>query len=73
MRRSLVRYAADGRMGDFAAAEQTFLGVESLSLYLGDADRLRGALDALFKAVEDDATVQSRQVRSAAKDLQGAL
>ena len=73
VRRSLVRYGAEGRMGDFAAAEQTFLGVESLSLYLGDADRLRGALDALFKSVEDDARFAPAKFAAAAKSLQGVL
>lgn len=60
-------------MGDFAAAEQTFLGVESASLYLGDADRLRGALDALFNSVTDDATFNPGKFASAATALQGAL
>jgi len=73
VRRSLVRYAADGRMGDFAAAEQTFLGIESLSLYLGDANRVRGSLDALFKTVEDDATFSPAKFSAAAKNLQGSL
>ena len=73
VRRSLVRYAAEGRMGDFAAAEQTFLGVESLSLYLGDASRLRGPLDALFKSVEDDAKFSPDKFAAAAKNLQAAL
>jgi len=73
VRRSLVRYAAEGRMGDFAAAEQTFLGVESLSLYLGDADRLRAALDVLFKSVEDAAGFAPSKFAAAAKNLQGVL
>lgn len=73
VRRSLARYAAEGRMGDFAAAEQTFLGVETLSLYLGDADPLRGALDTLFDTVADAATFNPAKFASAAKRLQGAL
>jgi Cytochrome c554 and c-prime len=70
VRRSLIRYAAAGRMGDFAAAEQTFLGVESLSLYLGDADRHRGALDRLFESVADDAAFDPRNFAAAANGIQ---
>ena len=73
VRRSLIRFAADGRMGDFSAAEQTFLSVESLSLYLGDANRLRGPLDALFKTVEDDARFNPDKFAMTAKSLQAAL
>lgn len=73
VRRSLVRYAAEGRMGDFAAAEQAFLGVESLSLYLGDANRLRAPLDALFKAVENAAKFNPEKFAASAKSLQAAL
>jgi Cytochrome c554 and c-prime len=70
VRRSLIRYAADGRMGDFAAAEQTFLGIESLSLYLGDADRHRSALDALFKSVADDAAFEPGEFAKIANRVQ---
>ena len=73
VRRSLARYAAEGRMGDFAAAEQTFLGIESLSLYIGDATRIRAQLDALFKTVESDRTFNPTQFAAAAKNLLGAL
>jgi Cytochrome c554 and c-prime len=73
VRRSLVRAAAEGRMGDFAAAEQTFLGVESLSINLGDAGRLRSALDAWFKTVEDAAKFNPDRFAASAKALQAAL
>jgi hypothetical protein len=73
VRRSLVRFAAEGRMGDFAAAEQSFLGIESLSIYLGDAGRLRGALDAMFKTVEDSAKFSPGKFAASAKGLQAAL
>ncbi len=73
VRRSLVRYAATGRMGDFAAAEQTFLGVESLSLYLGDENRLRKSLDALFKTVENASAYQPGRFSASAKSLLGTL
>jgi len=69
VRHALIRYAADGRMADFAAAEQTFLSVETLSLYLGDADRHRGALDQLFNTVEDDMKFNSGQFAAAARRM----
>ncbi|HEY6599810.1 MAG TPA: hypothetical protein VIZ30_10875, partial [Pseudomonadales bacterium] len=70
---SLARYAADGRMGDFGAAEQTFLAIESLSLYIGDAARIRGPLDALFKTVEDSGRFNPGRFAAAAKTLLGSL
>jgi hypothetical protein len=73
VRRRLVGFAAEGRMGDFAAAEQSFLGIESLSIYLGDASRLRGALDAMFKTVEDSAKFSPERFVVSAKGLQAAL
>jgi hypothetical protein len=73
VRRSLARYAADGRMGDFGAAEQTFLAIESLSLYIGDAARIRGPLDALFKTVEDSGRFNPGRFAAASKTLLGSL
>lgn len=73
VRRNLARYATEGRMGDYATADQTFLAIESLSLYLGDATRIRAPLDALFKTVENDRTFNPAQFGAAAKSLLGAL
>jgi hypothetical protein len=73
VRRVLIRYAADGRMGDFAAAEQTFLSIETLSLYLGDEDRHRSSLDQLFNTVEDDAKFDPKQFAAAAERMAGAM
>jgi hypothetical protein len=73
VRRSLARYAADGRMGDFAAAEQTFLAIESLSLYIGDATRIRAPLDALFKTVESNGKFDPARFAAAAKPLLAVL
>ena len=65
--------AARGRLGDFAAAEQAFLGIESLSLYLGDADRIASALDALYATVESDQTYKPKKFRDAASAALSAL
>lgn len=54
IRRAIVKAGASGNLADYAAAEQAFLGVESLSLYLGDAGRLQSALDGVYGAVADD-------------------
>ncbi len=69
VRRAIARSGADGNLADYAAAEQAFLGIESLSYYLGDADRLQGALDALFSAVSSDSDYEPGQVRSAMQQL----
>jgi hypothetical protein len=54
VRRALVRAAADGRMGDYNAAEQVYLALESLSHAIGDRQSLAAALDSLFTEVEND-------------------
>lgn len=54
VRRALVRAAADGRMGDYNAAEQVYLALESLSHAIGDRQSLAAALDSLYTEVEND-------------------
>lgn len=54
VRRALLAQAASGRMGDYAAAEQAFLALESLSYTLGDVDARQDALDRLYGVVESD-------------------
>ncbi|MFW6094283.1 MAG: multiheme c-type cytochrome [Pseudomonadota bacterium] len=72
VRRALLSAAADGRLADFYDAEQVFLAVESLSLYLDDADDHQQALDALFLAVEDDASYDPEAfLRAASRALNG--
>lgn len=73
VRRKLIRYAAEGRMRDFAAAEQTFLSIESLSLYLGDEQQRHSALDRLFNSVEDDASFKPAEFASAARLMQDGM
>ena len=47
--------------------------IESLSLYLGDATRIRAPLDALFKTVEDNGKFNPAQFAAAAKPLLAVL
>jgi hypothetical protein len=73
IRRAIARAGARGTLADFAAAEQAFLGIESLSIYLGDADRLQQALDAVFNAVENDRSYDPARFASAMERLSRAL
>jgi hypothetical protein len=73
IRRAIVRAGARGDLADFAAAEQAFLGVESLSIHLGDADRLQQALDAVFSAVESDRNYDPGRFAAAMERLGRAL
>lgn len=70
MRRTLARYAATDKAGDYAAAEQIVLGLESLSYSLGDRDSKKAALDALYNAVKNDTTFSPQQFASAAANAQ---
>jgi hypothetical protein len=71
VRKTLLRYAADDRASDFAAAEQVVLGVESLSHSLNDYDRRKGALDALYDKVKSGANFNPAQFADAAKRVLG--
>lgn len=54
LRQNLLGRAERGLFRDFAAAEQAFLAVETVSIELGDRDALRSRLDRWFKSVEDE-------------------
>lgn len=66
VRLGLLDEGAHGRMADFADAEQTFLGVESLSFFLKDEDAHQKYLDALFATVQDDKGYDPEKFRQAA-------
>lgn len=70
LRRTLLQYAAADRTSDFSSAEQVVLGVESLSYTMGDRERRRAALDALFNAVKDASTYNPRQFADVAQRVQ---
>jgi hypothetical protein len=70
MRKTLVKYGATDKAGDYAAAEQIVLGLESLSYSLGDRDKKKAALDALYNAVKNDTTFSPQQFASAAATAQ---
>lgn len=73
LRRGLLQRAADGRFRHFTAAEQVFLAIETLTITLGDADRLESLLDAWFKSVEDENTFVPQQFAVRAKQVMGGL
>jgi hypothetical protein len=54
LRRALLQRAAAGEFRDFAAAEQAFLAVETLSLELEDEGALRPRLNRWFASVRDE-------------------
>jgi hypothetical protein len=71
VRKMLVNYAAADKAGDYAAAEQIVLGVESLSYSLGDRDNKKASLDSLYSAVKNDTSFSPSQFVAAAKNAQG--
>jgi Cytochrome c554 and c-prime len=73
MRKMLVKYGATDKAGDYAAAEQIVLGLESLSYSLGDRDKKKAALDALYNAVKNDTAFSPQQFASAAANAQRAF
>jgi hypothetical protein len=73
VRKVLINYGAADKAGDYAAAEQIVLGVESLSYSLGDRDSKKAALDALYNAVKSDTNFSPQQFAAAAKNAQGSF
>jgi hypothetical protein len=73
VRSALLARAAEGRMSDFAAAEQVFLGIESLSLYLGDAGTHRAALNRLYDVVQTDRDYDPARFITTVRGIQGAF
>jgi hypothetical protein len=70
IRKTLIDFAAADRASDFAAAEQIVLGAESLSYALGDRDKLKSALDVLYRAVKSDSEFDPGKFAVAAKSVQ---
>ena len=70
VRKMLIEYGATDKAGDYAAAEQIVLGVESLSYSLGDHDSKKASLDALYNAVKNDTAFSPQQFAAAAKNAQ---
>ena len=73
MRKTLARYAATEKAGDYAAAEQIVLGLESLSYTIGDRANKKAALDALYNAVKNDTAFSPQQFATAAANAQRAF
>jgi hypothetical protein len=70
VRRQLLQAAAAGRMGDYNAAEQLYLALESLSHSIGDRQSLGNALDSLYAEVEDDLDFDPASFSTAARRIQ---
>jgi hypothetical protein len=70
MRKTLARYATTEWAGDYAAAEQIVLGLESLSYTIGDRDSKKAALDGLYNAVKNENAFSPQQFATAAANAQ---
>lgn len=56
VRRAIARAAARGRMRDYAAAEQVFFALESLSYSVGDWQQMESTLNGIFSEFSADKT-----------------
>lgn len=70
MRKTLARYAATDKAGDYAAAEQIVLGLESLSYTIGDRAGKKAALDALYDAVKNATSFSPQRFATVAATAQ---
>ena len=67
IRKAIADMGAKGLLSDYASAEQAFLGIESLSLYLGDADKVGSVLDQMYNTVESDQKYSPAAFRAVAQ------
>lgn len=71
LRRTLLRFAAEDRASDFLTAEQVVLGVESLSYGVGDYERHKPAMDALYATVTSNATFNPTRFATVSRSIEG--
>jgi len=73
LRQRLLEESAGGAFRYYTAAELAFLGVETLSLELGDRERLKPLLDDLFAALGNETDYLPAQYEVQARRLLEAL
>ena len=73
LRGCLLRDAANGRFRHMTTAEQLFYAVETLTIELGEDERLKAQLDALFASVEYEADFIPVEFAARASRLREAL
>jgi hypothetical protein len=71
IRKSLVQSGADGELADYSAAEQAAIGIENLSINIGDASKQQKVLDGLYVAVESDQSYSPKKFRAASRAALG--
>ncbi len=69
VRKTVLRYAAQDKASDFSTAEQSVMCVESLSYALGDHDRHKAALDALYGAIKSASAFDPTQFAATARSV----
>jgi hypothetical protein len=69
VRKTVIRYASDDKASDFGAAEQVVMGVESLSYTIGDHDKHKAAIDALYNAVKTSSGFDPTQFAGVARSV----
>jgi hypothetical protein len=70
LRKALIKYGASEKAGDYASAEQIYMGVDSLSYTLGDRDAKKRALDSLFKLIDSESAFSPAKFIGTAKNVQ---
>jgi hypothetical protein len=71
LRKMLLRYAGNDKASDFLTAEQVVLGVESLSYGLGDHEKRKSAIDALYDTVKSNASFNPQRFAEVSRSVEG--
>jgi hypothetical protein len=70
---SLLDLGSRREYRDYISAEQAVMAIELIMIDLGNADRHRQRLDALYRLVDNDETYRSDQFVAGIEQLRGAL
>ena len=71
IRRRLVRDAGTGRIQDYAIAELGLISVQTLTIYLGEENKLQGELDRLYQGLGGSASFRPGTYAAAARGVEG--
>lgn len=71
LRTAVLAEVSAGRVVDYADAAQVYLGLESLSLQIGDLEQVRAQIDRIFALVEEDTGFKARTFRSTVSGTRG--
>lgn len=69
LRKRILTKSAQAQYRDYTSAEQAFLGVETLTLALGQGDRYQQQMDRFYDSLANESSFQTARFQAVAKTL----